>query len=99
MNRKELIDGVKEKIDDYSRQDVVLAVDTFFQSIKDALLREERVELRGFGVFSVTTREARMARNPKTGESVYRPPTRYLLFRGGKELTEMINDRKETHDL
>ena len=99
MNRKELIEGVRTRVDDYSRQDVVLAVETVFKSIKDALLREERVELRGFGVFSVTTRESRMARNPKTGEPVYRPPTRYLLFRGGKELTEMINDRKEIHDL
>lgn len=99
MNRRELIDRVRERVDDYSRQDVALAVETLFTSMKKALLKGERIELRGFGVFSVTTRESRMARNPRTGDAVYVAPTRYLLFRSGKELAEIINDRKDAHGL
>ena len=57
-----------------------------------ALVRGERVELRGFGAFSVKEREARIGRNPRTGESVPVPEKRVPFFKTGKELRERMND-------
>ncbi len=57
----------------------------------DALQSEDRVELRGFGSFRLKERNARVGRNPKTGESVQIPAKRVAHFRPGKELRELIN--------
>lgn len=62
------------------------AVDALFQSMKDALARGERIELRGFGVFIVKPRKRGVGRNPRTGEEVAIPSGKTIRFKPGKEL-------------
>ena len=62
------------------------AVDALFHSMKEALSRSERIELRGFGVFNVKPRKTGVGRNPRTGEEVSIPPGKAVRFKPGKEL-------------
>jgi integration host factor subunit beta len=64
---------------------------TLFEEITAALARGDRVELRGFGAFSVKQRDARMGRNPRTGEAVPVPEKAVPFFKAGKELRERMN--------
>jgi integration host factor subunit beta len=91
VTRSELIEKVAEKLDGYTLKQTEIIVETFFESIKDALSRGEKVELRGFGNFRLKKRKARKARNPKTGESVDVPEKRVVYFKAGKELRELLN--------
>ena len=61
-------------------------VDAVFDSLKNALRRNERIELRGFGVFVVKPRKSGIGRNPKTGEEVAIPPGKTIRFKPGKEI-------------
>ena len=62
------------------------AVDAIFYSMKDALMRGERIELRGFGIFVVRPRKRGMGRNPRTGQEVAIPSGKSIRFKPGKEL-------------
>jgi len=66
-------------------------VNCFFDTISDALARGDRVELRGFGAFSVRHREARRGRNPRTGESVDVESKNVPFFKMGKGMRERLN--------
>jgi len=68
------------------------AVDVIFEEISAALERGDRVELRGFGAFSVRARDARKGRNPRTGEPVSVPAKKVPFFKAGKELRMRINN-------
>jgi len=63
-----------------------IAVETIFESMKKALARGDRIELRGFGVFNVRPRKTGIGRNPRTGAEVNIPPGRAVRFKPGKEL-------------
>ncbi len=63
-----------------------MAVDAVFESIKLSLARGDRIELRGFGIFSVRPRKTGIARNPRTGAAAVIPPGKVVHFRLGKEL-------------
>ena len=63
-----------------------LAVETVFESMKQALTKGERIELRGFGVFNVRPRKTGIGRNPRTGAEVSIPPGKAVRFKPGKEL-------------
>lgn len=91
MTRSELVEKIAEKCTDFTKRQVEIMFDTVIDSIKDALKKGERVEIRGFGNFTVKTRNPRIARNPKTGESVEVPMKRAVHFKVGKELIEMMN--------
>lgn len=65
------------------------AVDTIFDSMKQALKRDDRIELRGFGVFSVKPRKTGIGRNPRTGAEVAIPPGKAVRFKPGKELQQL----------
>jgi integration host factor subunit beta len=90
MNKSELIKALAEQnhlqMDEASR-----IVNIFFQSIKDALVRGDRVEIRGFGSFKVKEYRGYNGRNPKTGQSVQVRPKRLPFFRPGKELKDFLN--------
>jgi integration host factor subunit beta len=73
------------------QRDVERIVSTLFEEITAALARGDRVELRGFGAFSVKQRDARMGRNPRTGEAVPVPEKAVPFFKAGKELRERMN--------
>jgi integration host factor subunit beta len=91
MTRKDLVDNLQEQLEDYSRKDLEYAVKIIFDSIKSAMAKGERVEIRGFGNFTVRTRNSRMGRNPRTGESVYIVKKKVSFFKAGKELKKMVD--------
>jgi integration host factor subunit beta len=91
MTKSALIEKVAEKVEGLTKKQTEVVVDTVFESIKEALAKGGKVEIRGFGNFKLRSRRARKARNPKTGASVDVPPKKVPYFKVGKELREMIN--------
>ena len=91
MTRSELILRIAQKNPHLYQRDVERIVSTIFEEIAGALARGDRVELRGFGAFSVKHREARVGRNPRTGESVDVAEKTVPFFKTGKQLRERIN--------
>lgn len=91
MIKSELIAELAKKNPHLYQRDIELIVNTFFDTISEALARGERVELRGFGAFAVKHRDARIGRNPKTGEAVQVEAKRTPHFKTGKDLREKLN--------
>lgn len=91
MTKSELIDAVANANRDITRREAEVVVSTVFSAISDELASGGRIELRGFGSFSIKTRESRTGRNPKTGESVYVPAKTVPHFKPGKELRERVD--------
>ena len=92
MLRSELVTRLAEERPHLPLKRVEQAVDVIFEEISSALERGDRVELRGFGAFSVRDRAARKGRNPRTGESVNVPAKKVPFFKAGKELRMRINN-------
>ena len=91
MTRSELIADLAASHPHLRVADVELIVTTIFEQIAAALARGERVEMRGFGAFTVKQRNARIGRNPRTGETVQVDERAALHFRTGKELRARLN--------
>lgn len=91
MTKSELIARLAEKNPHLYQRDVERIVTTIFDEIADALARGDRVELRGFGAFSVKSRDARQGRNPRTGEQVDVDGKVVPFFKTGKQLRERLN--------
>src|SRR5690625_7745453 len=72
-------------------RDVDLAVNVLLDSMTESLVNGQRIEIRGFGSFTVTTRAARMGRNPRSGETVHVPAKRVPDFKAGKELRARVD--------
>ena len=92
MIRSELIQKIAEENPHLFRRDVERIVNTVFEEIISAMERGDRVELRGFGAFSVKRRDARIGRNPRTGESVPVEQKHVPFFKTGKLLRDRLND-------
>jgi len=92
MIKSELIQRIAEENPHLFQRDVEKIVSTIFDEIAAALERGDRVELRGFGAFSVKNRDARIGRNPRTGEAVPVPEKRVPFFKTGKDLRERLNN-------
>lgn len=93
MIRSELIQKVADENPHLYQRDVERIVNTIFTAISDALASGNRVELRGFGAFSVKKREARVGRNPRTGESVEVEEKCVPFFKTGKLLRDRLNGK------
>lgn len=99
MIRSELIQKIFEENQDRSSEnqltmrDAEKIVNTIFEEITDAMSRGDRVELRGFGAFSVKKRDARVGRNPRTGESVEVEEKHVPFFKTGKLLRDRLNEK------
>ena len=91
MIRSELIQKIAEENPQLTQRDVERLVNTVFEQIIGAMSRGDRVELRGFGAFSVKRRDARTGRNPRTGESVEVEEKHIPFFKTGKGLHERLN--------
>lgn len=91
MTRSELIERIVARAPHVPRREVEAIVHAVFDCMCEALVAGRRIELRGFGVFSIRTRRARTGRNPKTGQRVSVPERRTLSFAAGKELRERLN--------
>ena len=91
MIKSELILRIAAQNPHLYNRDVERVVNTMFDEIEVALVRRERVELRGFGIFTLRARSARPARNPKTGALVNVPEKQHPSFRTGKEMHARLN--------
>jgi integration host factor subunit beta len=92
MIKSELIQLIAQQNPHLYHRDVERIINTIFDEIIVALARGDRVELRGFGAFSVKSRNARQGRNPRTGDSVAVDAKRIPFFKTGKELRDKLND-------
>jgi integration host factor subunit beta len=90
MTKAELIDEVS-KVANLTKKETETIVNTVFDNITDALVKSDKVELRGFGSFRIRQRQSRKGRNPKTGSSVDVPEKRVPFFKVGKRLRELVN--------
>ena len=93
MIRSELIQKIADENPHLFQRDVERIVNTIFEEITDALANGNRVELRGFGAFSVKTRDARVGRNPRTGEAVSVDQKKVPFFKTGKLLRDRLNGK------
>jgi integration host factor subunit beta len=89
--KSELAHKLNKKLPELKGNDVELVLDCILRQMVDALVQGERIEIRGFGSFSCQHRAPRLARNPKTGESVNLPAKVDTHFKPGKEMRERIN--------
>ena len=94
MTKSELIEVIARKQKHLPAKDVELAVKHLLELMSEALASGERIEIRGFGSFSLHYRPARMGRNPKTGEAVALSGKHVPHFKPGKDLREQVNDNK-----
>ena len=95
MTKSELIDVLASKHNHLSHKDVELSVKIILEQMVQSLANNQRIEIRGFGSFSLHYRAARTGRNPKTGEAVALAPKYAPHFKPGKELRERVNLSKE----
>jgi len=91
MTKADLVEEVA-KVTELTRKDSEVIVDTLFESVIKALRTGDKLEVRGFGSFRVRQRNARVGRNPKTGDKVEVPAKRVPYFKPSKELKDLIND-------
>src|SRR6058998_593132 len=90
MTKADLVEEVS-RVTELTRKDSEVIVDTLFESVIKALKNGDKLEVRGFGSFRVRQRNARVGRNPKTGEKVEVPAKRVPYFKPSKELKDLIN--------
>lgn len=98
MIRSELIQIVADENPHLYQRDVERIVNTVFEEITEAMARGDRVELRGFGAFSVKKRDARIGRNPRTGETVEVEEKFVPFFKTGKLLRDRLNGLEESEE-
>ena len=98
LTKSELIDRVFARMSNLTNREADVAVNEVLRTTVSALSRGVRVEIRGFGSFSVKHREARKGRNPRTGESVQVPAKYVPYFRAGKEIRDSLNIAKAKTD-
>lgn len=91
MTKSELIQTIATRLQHLPARDVEVVVNTMFDSMTGALQGGDRIEIRGFGSFSVRHRRSRQGRNPKTGETISVPEKRVPFFTVGHELKKRIN--------
>jgi integration host factor subunit beta len=91
MTKAQLIERVSEQTPSLTKHQTEVVVNAIFNSIKDALSRGDKIEIRGFGSFRLRQRRMRDGRNPKTGASVSVPAKKVPFFKAGKELKELVD--------
>lgn len=99
MTKSELIDRLAVRQAHLMHKDIELAVRLMLDEVSNSLAKRDRVEIRGFGSFSLHHRPSRVGRNPKTGEPVHIPAKFVPHFKPGKELRERVNLTAATHPI
>jgi integration host factor subunit beta len=99
MTKSELIEVIALKKSDLPYKDVEQAVKTMLEQMSESLANGERIEIRGFGSFSLHYRPPRLGRNPKTGASVSLPGKYVPHFKPGKELRERVDESALRHKI
>lgn len=95
MTRSVLIEKVTERLEGLTKKQVETIINAIFDGMKDALARGEKIEIRGFGNFRLKQRNAKTARNPRTGEKVQVPAKQVLHFKVGRPLHNALNSVNE----
>ena len=90
--KSKLLNQLKKSYPNFLKKDLEKVVAVVLNEIKQALKREDRVELRGFGMFSTKIQKARISRNPKTGEKVNTPEKKTIHFKMAKEMFKKLNN-------
>ena len=93
--KSKLLKQLSKNWPNFLKKDLEKFTDIILKEIKKTLRRGERVELRGFGVFSAKTQKARISRNPKTGEKVNTPEKKTIHFKMSKDLFKKLNNEEE----
>ena len=93
--KSKLLKQISNNYPNFLKKDLEKFIDIILNEIKHTLKRGERVELRGFGVFSTNTQKARISRNPKTGEKVNTPQKKTIHFKMSKDLFKKLNNEEE----
>ena len=91
MTRSDLVEALADRFHQLAHKDAELAVRTVLEAVANALAQQHRVEIRGFGSFSVNRRAARLGRNPRSGEQVMVPEKRVPHFKVGKAMREAVD--------
>ena len=91
MTRSDLVEALAERFGQLTHRDAEFAVKALLEAMSDALARGHRIELRGFGSFTISHRPPRMGRNPRSGEQVAIPEKRVPHFKPGKALREEVD--------
>jgi len=99
MTKSEIIELIARKQTQFSQKDIEIAVNQIVDSMIETLSQGERIEIRGFGSFSLHHRKARVGRNPKTGETVELSDKRVPHFKPGKSLRERVDSSKDSTDI
>ena len=97
MTKAELVERVANQINLTKKQTEVV-VNTVFSSITESLAEGKKVELRGFGSFRIRQRNARVGRNPKSGQKVEVPSKKVPFFKAGKELRELVDEHEQAQE-
>ena len=90
--KSKLLKKLSQNYPNFLKKDLEKFTDIILDEIKKTLRRRERVELRGFGVFSTNTQKARISRNPKTGEKVHTPEKITINFKMGRDMFKKLNN-------
>ena len=98
MTKSELIELIARSQQHLAQRDVELAVKTLLEHMSEALANGERIEVRGFGSFSVHHRPPRIGRNPKTGEPVSLPGKHVPHFKPGKQMRERVDEGRRREE-
>ena len=93
--KSKLLKQLSKNYPNFLKKDLEKFTNIILEEIKKTLKRGERVELRGFGVFSTKLQKARISRNPKTGEKVNTPKKKTIHFKMAKDLFKKLNNEKE----
>ena len=92
--KSKLLKQLSKSYPNFLKKDIEKFTDIILKEIKNTLKRGERVELRGFGIFSTHVQKARISRNPKTGEKVNTPKKKTIHFKMAKDLFKKLNNEK-----
>ena len=95
ITKSKILKKLKENYPNFLKKDLEKLTDVILNEIKFTLKRGERVELRGFGVFSTKIQKSRISRNPKTGEKISTPEKKTIHFKMAKELFKKLNNEKK----
>ncbi len=93
--KSKLLSQLSKNYPNFLKKDLEKFINIILKEIKDTLKRGERVEFRGFGIFSSKIQKARISRNPKTGEKVNTPAKKTIHFKMSKEMFNKLNNEKE----
>ena len=93
--KSDLLNKLANNYPNFIRKDLNKLVDILINEMSDSLKRGERVELRGFGIFSTNIQKARISRNPKTNKKIDTPEKKTIHFKMSKDLFKILNDEKK----